>query len=47
MHQHFDQIKAKLGRMPSAAAFSQVIVTLMFGIGAVVTATATILKSTK
>jgi hypothetical protein len=39
------QVEAKLDTKPSIATLYQAVVTLMFGIGAVVTSTVVVLKS--
>jgi hypothetical protein len=41
----FAQVEAKLDAKPSIAALYQAVVTLMFGIGAVVTSTVVVLKN--
>jgi hypothetical protein len=41
----FGQVEAKLDAKPSIAALYQAVVTLMFGIGAVVTSTVVVLKN--
>jgi hypothetical protein len=41
----FAEIEAKLDAKPSIAALYQAVVTLMFGIGAVVTSTVVVLKN--
>lgn len=41
----FAQLEAKLDAKPSIAALYQAVVTLMFGIGAVVTSTVVVLKN--
>ena len=42
---HFAEVEAKLDAKPSVAMLYQAVVTLMFGIGAVVTSTVVILKN--
>jgi hypothetical protein len=42
---HFAEVEAKLDAKPSIAALYQAVVTLMFGIGAVVTSTVVVLKN--
>jgi len=42
---HFAEIEAKLDAKPTVAALYQAVVTMMFGIGAVVTATVVVLKN--
>jgi len=42
---HFAEVEAKLDAKPSIATLYQAVVTLMFGIGAVVTSTVVILKN--
>jgi hypothetical protein len=42
---HFAEVDAKLDAKPSIAALYQAVVTLMFGIGAVVTSTVVVLKN--
>jgi len=42
---HFAEVEAKLDAKPSIAMLYQAVVTLMFGIGAVVTSTVVILKN--
>jgi hypothetical protein len=42
---HFAEVEAKLDAKPSIASLYQAVVTLMFGIGAVVTSTVVILKN--
>jgi hypothetical protein len=42
---HFAQVEAKLDAKPSIATLYQAVVTLMFGIGAVVTSTVVVLKN--
>jgi hypothetical protein len=41
----FAQVEAKLDAKPTVAALYQAVVTLMFGIGAVVTSTVVVLKN--
>jgi hypothetical protein len=41
----FAEIEAKLDAKPSIAALYQAVVTLMFGIGAIVAATVSVLKN--
>jgi hypothetical protein len=43
--QHFAEVEAKLDAKPSIATLYQAVVTLMFGIGAVVTSTVVVLKN--
>jgi hypothetical protein len=45
MDRQFAQVEAKLDAKPSIAALYQAVVTLMFGIGAVVTSTVVVLKN--
>jgi len=45
MDQWFAYVNARLDAKPSIAALYQAIVTLMFGIGAVVTSTVVVLKN--
>jgi hypothetical protein len=42
----FAQVDAKLDAKPGIAALYQAVVTMMFGIGAVITSTVVVLKST-
>jgi len=42
---HFAEIEARLDTKPTVAALYQAVVTMMFGIGAVVTATVVVLKN--
>jgi len=42
---HFAEIEARLDAKPTVAALYQAVVTMMFGIGAVVTATVVVLKN--
>ena len=42
---HFAEIEAKLDAKPSIATLYQAVVTMMFGIGAVVTSTVVVLKN--
>lgn len=42
---HFAHVEAKLDAKPSVAVLYQAVVTLMFGIGAVVTSTVVVLKN--
>jgi hypothetical protein len=42
---HFAEVEAKLDAKPSIATLYQAVVTLMFGIGAVVTSTVVVLKN--
>lgn len=42
---HFVEVEAKLDAKPSIAALYQAVVTLMFGIGAVITSTVVVLKN--
>ena len=42
---HFAEVEAKLDAKPTVAALYQAVVTLMFGIGAVVTSTVVVLKN--
>jgi len=42
---HFAEIEARLDTKPTVAALYQAVVTMMFGIGAVVTSTVVVLKN--
>lgn len=42
---HFAEVEAKLDAKPSIVALYQAVVTLMFGIGAIVTSTVVILNN--
>jgi hypothetical protein len=42
---HFAEVEAKLDAKPTVAVLYQAVVTMMFGIGAVVTSTVVVLKN--
>ena len=42
---HFAEVEAKLDAKPTIATLYQAVVTMMFGIGAVVTSTVVVLKN--